>query len=317
MYEAAVVKADKHSVHYCEEAEKIDMHSSAITSEDNTNIIDVTSEQHVAQLEATNAALRAELSSKESYIAMLEERLLKMSVELASSRAREDEQHLMMYRRRSSLPLPAAAQDFVPDAVMPRPMWNNKSDRHSRRSSSEKEVDNTDDSSTRSAPVGTGGLFSNSSYLDDSSTKSGLFSKRFSLDDSVKSFSSRSFSEQIGLFSRRNSDELSVGFPETRRPSGCDAVNESSRAFSKRVSIGSMFRKSDDTETTASTASSAAEELATEEEQQEQSEQNVTQRRRPSRRGRDPPQAIATSSRSFLSCVAFPREDDDTVLGFE
>eukprot|EP00573_Skeletonema_grethae_P001966 CAMPEP_0201689012 /NCGR_PEP_ID=MMETSP0578-20130828/2680_1 /ASSEMBLY_ACC=CAM_ASM_000663 /TAXON_ID=267565 /ORGANISM="Skeletonema grethea, Strain CCMP 1804" /LENGTH=368 /DNA_ID=CAMNT_0048173519 /DNA_START=55 /DNA_END=1161 /DNA_ORIENTATION=- len=50
------------------------------------------------QLEATNTALREELSSKNAHIVMLEERLLHMSVELASSRAREDEQNLMLRR---------------------------------------------------------------------------------------------------------------------------------------------------------------------------------------------------------------------------
>jgi hypothetical protein len=52
----------------------------------------------IAELEATNATLRKALSSKNAHIAMLEEKLLTMSVELASSRAREDEQNLMFRR---------------------------------------------------------------------------------------------------------------------------------------------------------------------------------------------------------------------------
>ena len=51
-------------------------------------------ERRIAQLEAENALLHQRMSAKDSHIAMLEDRLLKMSVELASSRAREDEQHL-------------------------------------------------------------------------------------------------------------------------------------------------------------------------------------------------------------------------------
>ena len=56
----------------------------------------------IAALEATNATLRAEVSSQAAHIAMLEEKLLTMSVELASSRAREDEQNLM-FRRQQQL----------------------------------------------------------------------------------------------------------------------------------------------------------------------------------------------------------------------
>lgn len=51
--------------------------------------------KHIAHLETINTNILEALSSKNSYIAMLEERLLKISVELASSRACEDEQNLM------------------------------------------------------------------------------------------------------------------------------------------------------------------------------------------------------------------------------
>ena len=54
--------------------------------------------RRITQLEAENALLHQRISAKDSHIAMLEDRLLKMSVELASSRAREDEQHLF-YRQ--------------------------------------------------------------------------------------------------------------------------------------------------------------------------------------------------------------------------
>lgn len=54
------------------------------------------------ELEASNNALRQVLSFKESHIAMLEERLLNMSYELASSRAREDERNLLLRRSAQS-----------------------------------------------------------------------------------------------------------------------------------------------------------------------------------------------------------------------
>ena len=289
------------------------MHSSAIMSEDNNQRNINVTKDHVAKLEATIAALREDLSAKESYTAMLEEKLLKMSVELASSRAREDEQNLM-YRRQSSSPqrLVTAAASAPGVPITPMPKRNNKSsDRSSRRRSYEKEADNTDASSTRSAPVCTGGIFSrrNSSNLDDSSTKSGLFSmsrrtssnlesseneedtaidvntrsaapvvctgglfsRRNKSSDQLSLFSRRnssniddsqkSFSGQMGLysFSRRNSDELSVDFPQESRSTTRNVGNESSRVISRRVSTGSVFRKSDGSETTASTALMVAE----------------------------------------------------------
>jgi len=55
-------------------------------------------EQRIAELEAINLALRAELPSKNKRIAMLEEKLSTMSVDLASSRAREDKQRLLIRR---------------------------------------------------------------------------------------------------------------------------------------------------------------------------------------------------------------------------
>src|SRR6056300_219206 len=62
------------------------------------------------ELEAENALLRQRISTQESHIAMLEDRLLKMSVELASSRAREDEQHLLYRQQQQQLKTTAAAE---------------------------------------------------------------------------------------------------------------------------------------------------------------------------------------------------------------
>mmetsp|Transcript_23037 Transcript_23037/g.35373 ORF Transcript_23037/g.35373 Transcript_23037/m.35373 type:complete len:143 (-) Transcript_23037:479-907(-) len=59
------------------------------------NSTDGHARKRIAALHATITALQEVLSFKNAHIAMLEERLLNMSVELASSRAREDEQNLM------------------------------------------------------------------------------------------------------------------------------------------------------------------------------------------------------------------------------
>ena len=56
------------------------------------------SEQIVAKLEAINLAQRAELSAKNERIAALEEKISTMSVDLASSRAREDKQRMLIRR---------------------------------------------------------------------------------------------------------------------------------------------------------------------------------------------------------------------------
>eukprot|EP00574_Skeletonema_japonicum_P008809 CAMPEP_0201734816 /NCGR_PEP_ID=MMETSP0593-20130828/35380_1 /ASSEMBLY_ACC=CAM_ASM_000672 /TAXON_ID=267983 /ORGANISM="Skeletonema japonicum, Strain CCMP2506" /LENGTH=371 /DNA_ID=CAMNT_0048228249 /DNA_START=110 /DNA_END=1225 /DNA_ORIENTATION=+ len=86
----------------------------------NTHIQAPAADVRIAQLEATNAALREALSSKNAHIAMLEERLLNMSVELASSRAREDEQNLMLRRYRyASVGQVVVSQEVVGIAPAP------------------------------------------------------------------------------------------------------------------------------------------------------------------------------------------------------
>lgn len=71
-----------------------------------------------AQLEAIRISLLDELDSKKSYIATLEDRLLNMSVELASSRTREDEQLVLLHRRSTQLSYESDDDDLsvtVPD----------------------------------------------------------------------------------------------------------------------------------------------------------------------------------------------------------
>jgi len=220
----------------------------------------------------------------------------------ASSRAAEEQ---------SSQPLPTTAEDFVPDQVVPlKTMRNNNSGRSNRRRFSDKDEDTAAvDYSTRSAPVRMGGLLrrhNTCSNLDDS-TKSfsvsepmGLFSSRrnsMNLDDSMKSFtfsprSSSLLSSLQSSFSAavadKQQDELSVDFPESRRPTYID-VNEPTRA-SRIVSIRSAFRKSETTEaTTACTSSTVVVDDFN----------------------------LSSSSRSFLSCVVFPRDEEDVLLGCE
>ena len=55
--------------------------------------------KRIEELEATNASLKKDLSSNNTHIDMLEEKILTISVALASSRAREDEHNLMIRRQ--------------------------------------------------------------------------------------------------------------------------------------------------------------------------------------------------------------------------
>ena len=55
--------------------------------------------KRIEELEATNASLKKDLSSNSTHIDMLEEKILTISVELASLRAREDEHNLMIRRQ--------------------------------------------------------------------------------------------------------------------------------------------------------------------------------------------------------------------------
>ena len=71
--------------------------------------------KRITQLEAINSALREAVSSKNAHIAMLEEKLLKMSVELASSRTREDEQRLMFRQSQLSQITMMSEDDGGPD----------------------------------------------------------------------------------------------------------------------------------------------------------------------------------------------------------
>ena len=205
-----------------------------------------------------------------------------------------------MYRRQSSQALPAAAavKDFAPGRLF------------SRRNSS------TLDDSTKSFTEQMS-HFSRRFSIDDSAKKSGLISWR-NTNTSNLEYSTKSVAERPSSFlsslqsSWRLQDELSdVDFPEESRwPSSCKPVNESSRVlFSRRVTTGSMFRKSlDGSDTTASTASMvSAEDLLSEEHHQVvQPKQEV--------KGKDSPRGSAASS---LSCVVFPHEEDDSEFGFE
>jgi len=78
-------------------------------------------ERRIAQLEAENALLHQRMSAKDSHIAMLEDRLLKMSVELASSRAREDEQHLFYRQQQQQQKTTAVAEEDLQHTLISTP----------------------------------------------------------------------------------------------------------------------------------------------------------------------------------------------------
>eukprot|EP00985_Skeletonema_marinoi_P029183 scaffold27074_cov256-Skeletonema_marinoi.AAC.1 len=84
------------------------------------NPIDSDASKRLAALEATNTALREALSSKNAHIAMLEDRISNISVELASSRAREDE-HSMKLRQSTQVSMMPGDDDNI---VLPADLIN-------------------------------------------------------------------------------------------------------------------------------------------------------------------------------------------------
>eukprot|EP00985_Skeletonema_marinoi_P021075 scaffold12740_cov153-Skeletonema_marinoi.AAC.6 len=244
--------------------------------------IDSDASKRLAALEATNAALREALSSKNAQIAMLEDTILTMSVELASSRAREDE-HSMMLRQSTqvsmmpgdddNIVLPA---DLIDDSIKSAPAQISSSSSHhqfQRRfslpipgwvssGSTTQEDDDMNDNSTRSL-TGIGGIIGNMIKLDRSD----------------------------------RSQNLRVDFPSGGR-----------QMYQLRISDLTVDY-------------SASEETAWErEEEHEEEEGHQTspqrQRRRPNRSTLTNRQHH-TNSRLISSTVIFPMEDDDDSIGFE
>ena len=318
----------------------------------NNNYHPTDATKRMLQLEATNAALQTALSSKNAHITMLEERLLKMSVEFASSRASEDEQNLK-YRRSTQ------ADDgiimMVPttsDAgIFPNPIRNTKISGRRRRGSRGSSVSPcpTDhqvqaaadliDASIKSAPPPTQQTTTRrfsikSSSRGSSNNNNNNRAPQDDLSDSARSLGSTGVCNFIGNIINNidrsdRSDDLNVNFPTGRRRSsmmsgstGNNNINNSQpQAEQRRESIvEQLFRLRNKSELTADDAveeiceQEEEEEPQQQHEEEEEEEQAPPQRRRPNRSNMLKYQA---STRLLSSTLIFPKEDDDDSLGFE
>ena len=308
-----------------------------------THPTDADASKRLAALEATNAALREALSSKNAHIAMLEDRLLTMSVELASSRAREDEQNLMLRQSTGQVVsqevIMMSEEDDdhdddkmnIPDNLVPNPVRNGRRRRGSRGSSAVSPCpDNSAaiDDSIKSAPP--------APAAQQTSMRRFSFMNH-DFDDSARSLGSTGVGGIIGnIFNNLDrsdkSDDLSVNFPTGRRRSSMMTLDTTTDYYSstssaavgnaqepRRVSmVGQLFRlrKSELTPDDAVEEESCEQEEEEEEkQQQEKEEEQPMQRRRPNRSKLA--NRYMMSTRLISSTVAFPREDDDDCLGFE
>ena len=237
----------------------------------------------MAALEATITTLRQVLSLKNSHIAMLEERLFEMSVELASLRAREDEQNLK-----------------------PRQSTQEPQDSTSTITMSEEDdfmipVNLVDDGIRRA--------------LSSSSNRHPLFSVMQGWGSSHKpdddffygtiSLSSGAGSIIGNIVKFDRSEDLRVNFPSGGRRSMTmdeySAATDNSTAHRRRtLLIGHLFRP----RISSLTIDDSTEEIC---------EQERTLHQIPN------PKVLRhqVSSRLLGSTVLFPREDDDYSLGFE
>eukprot|EP00985_Skeletonema_marinoi_P021070 scaffold12740_cov153-Skeletonema_marinoi.AAC.1 len=252
------------------------------------NSINIDAMRRLAALEATNTALREALSSKNSHIAMLEDRISNMSVELASSRAREDE-HSMKLRQSTQVGMMMPGDDD--NIVLPADL-----------------IDDTD-SKSASSPA-------RISSLSSSSSSHHQFQRRFSLpitgrvsassgsttqDDDMNDNSTRSLSgiggiigNMIKLDRSDRSQNLRVDFPSGGR-----------QMYRLRIS-----------DLTVDYSASEEHEHEEEEEEGHQAGSPQRQRRRPNRSTLTNRQHH-TNSRLISSTVIFPMEEDDDSIGFE
>jgi len=246
--------------------------------------------RRLAALEATNTALREALSSKNSHIAMLEDRISNMSVELASSRAREDE-HSMKLRQSTQVGMMPGDDDNI---VLPADL-----------------IDDTD-SKSASSPA-------RISSLSSSSSSHHQFQRRFSLPIPGRRVSASGSTTQDDM----NDDN------STKSLTGVGGIignmiklDRSDRSQNLRVDFPSGGRQMYRLRISDLTVDySASEETAWErEEEHEEEEGHQTspqrQRRRPNRSTLTNRQHH-TNSRLISSTVIFPMEDDDDSIGFE
>ncbi len=244
-------------------------------------------EQRIAELEAINLALRAELPSKNKRIAMLERRISNMSVDLASSRAREDETTLML--RRSS------------------------------QGSTMSEGDGNDlqaeliDDSMKSA--------SSPAQISSSSSSYRQFHRSFSLP--LPSWVSNSNSTQDDLSDSTRSHRLTgvssiIG--------NMMKLDRSDSSHNLRVDFPAGGRESYRLRMSDLTADYSAEDETCEQEEDPKQEldgdggqkpPSTPQRRRPNRSLSSRPLVGSNNSRLISSTVIFPTEDDDDSLGFK
>eukprot|EP00984_Skeletonema_dohrnii_P022371 scaffold11504_cov125-Skeletonema_dohrnii-CCMP3373.AAC.1 len=249
----------------------------------NMSFVSVKMERRIAKLEAINAALRKELPSKNAHIAMLEERITNMSVDLASSRAREDEQCLML--RRSSqgstmsdcdgnIPSAEPIDDSIKSALSPAQISSSSS------SSSYRQFQRR-----FSLPIPS--WVSNSTTQDD-------------INDSTRSLTNIGgiMGNMIKLDKSDKSQNLRVDFPAGGR-----------QMFRLRMSdLTADYSPEDET--------FEQEEEQDHEEGQQQQASPQRQRRRPSRSTLTNGQHH-TNSRLISSTVVFPKEDDNDSFGFK
>jgi hypothetical protein len=301
--------------------------------------------KRIAQLEASNAALQAALTSKTAHITMLEERLLTMSVELASSRAREDEQKLM-YRRSKQQVVDGSSVDdesAIINGHVPKPVRNGRRRRGSCGSSvspcSDDQADLIDASIKSAPPIQmTTTTSSNCRRFSLMSSRGSSRAPLEDLNDSARSYGSAGggFGGFIGnlinnLDRSERCEDLNVNFPTGRRrssimtddfPPTVNSHSQEQQQQQRRVSmVGQLFRlrKSElTTDDAVEEEEIICEQQQQDEEQQHQhqveGEQAPPQRRKPNRSKMLRCQA---STRLISSTVAFPRENDDDSMGFE
>mmetsp|Transcript_13568 Transcript_13568/g.21162 ORF Transcript_13568/g.21162 Transcript_13568/m.21162 type:complete len:256 (+) Transcript_13568:60-827(+) len=248
------------------------------------NSTDGHARKRIAALHATITALQEVLTFKNAHIVMLEERLLNMSVELASSRQSAQVSQDSTISEDDDLMILA---DLVDDSIKSAPAQTSSSSDHHPRFSflpgwgsnrmSEAE-DDFNDSARSLGSTGVGSIIGNMIKLDKSD----------------------------------RSQNLSVDFPKGgRRSMMVDEYSESTvnspaqqQHQRRTIALGQFFRP----RISSLTLDDAVEEICEQEEQQE-----TTLHRKPN------PKLLRhqVSSRLIGSTVLFPREDDDYSLGFE
>lgn len=239
------------------------------------------------ELEASNNALRQILSFKKSRIVMLEERLLNMSFELASSRAREDEQNLLL-RRSAQLQGSMMSESELEEEnfMIPADV-----------------VDDSDDiKSAMTQPSSSGTSSWGSSRMPEDN-----------VSDSGRNLALSSTRGTIGNMTKFDrSENLRVDFPTGGRRRSMTMMDEYSAAAKnsaappqrrRRTVVGQLFRS----RRSSLTVDKAAE-ISEQEGEEAPPHRDSNLKQLHDHQG---------SSRLIGSTVLFPMEDDNYSLGFE